>query len=281
VKAVLVAVVVGVLAGSASAHDRRLVPEGARLVEQWTVPAGGGAPEQIVVHWSGSRLYQGVWIWERRSGDWVRIGALPVARYTEGVLFALGDLTGDGHPEIVLQEGRGSGFCGSKFVVMTGPMRTMFRSGGCNFFLRIADGALFLSAGRYTLHDAHCCPTFTRRVRYLWTGRRMKPVGSELWWNCIERWCTGWRSGPLRFRPTEVAYWNRRRGVAISGKRPWLLGRTLDGGRRWFIADASSCPLGPLRLGKPGNATARLMRCRTGTRVRTIDYGRNWSVPQS
>lgn len=284
-RAVLLAVVVAVLAGSASAHDRRLVPDGSRLVEQWTVSAGGGVREQLVVHWSRSRLYHGVWIWERRPSGWVRIGALPVVRYTEAILFALGDLTGDGHPEVVLQEGQGSGFCGSKLVVMTRPVRTLFRRGGCDFSLRIAGGALFLSAGRYTLHDAHCCPTFTRRTRFVWTGRRMKPVGSDLYWNCIERSCLGWRTGPLRFRPTEVAYWNRRRGVATSGSRPWLLGRTLDGGRRWFIADASPCALGPLRLGKPGDATARLIRCRTGagtfTRIRTVDYGRNWSAHRS
>ena len=280
-KIVLLAVVVAVLAGAASAHDRRFVPDGARLVDQWTVPAGGGVPEQLVVHWRQS-MFHGVWFWERRANGWVRIGALPVARSTEGVLVARGDLTGDGHPEIVVQEGRGTGFCGSKFVVMTAPMRTMFRRGGCDFFLGVAGGALVLSAGRYTLHDAHCCPTFSRRIRYVWTGRRMKPVRSELFWNCIERWCTGWRSGPLRFRPITVVYWDRLRGVAVSGRRPWLLGRTLDGGKHWFIGDASPCAVGPLRLGKTGHATVQLIRCHTGAgtfvRLRTADYGRNWSL---
>ena len=285
-KAVVVAVAVLVLPGATSAQEQRLMPLGARLVERWTVPASGGVPQQLVVHWRRTPLYyHGVWILERRSGGWARIGALPVVRYIEGIQFSLGDLTADGHPEIVLEEGRGSGFCGPKFVVMTAPMRTVFRRGGCDFSLWIADQALFLSAGRYTLHDSHCCPTFNRRVRYVWTGRRMKPVGAELYWNCIERSCTDWPGGPLHFRPSEVAYWNQLRGVAISGSKPWLLGRTLDGGKRWFIADASPCAVGQLRLGQPGHATVGLIGCRTGagtfTRVRTEDYGRNWSFRRS
>ena len=65
-KIVLLAVVVAVLAGTASAHDRRFVPDGARLVDQWAMPAGGGVPEQLVVHWRQS-MFHGVWFWEQRA----------------------------------------------------------------------------------------------------------------------------------------------------------------------------------------------------------------------
>ena len=282
-KVVVVLLTAGLLLGH-SADRQRFVPEGARLVARWSVPAGGGLPKQLLAHWQRrGRPGQGIWLWQRSGDGWRRLATVPVEPYAY-VRLRRSDVTDDGHLDVLVEEEQGSGGCGAKRLLVMGPgrVRTVFRSYLCDRLFRFESGRLVQSSGQYTLHDSHCCPTFTRRTEYVWTGRRMKAVRSKLYWNCIELRCRTWRAGPLHFQPRFSSYWDRLRGVATGGTKPWLFGRTLDGGKSWTIVDASPCMLGSPRLGRPGHATVRFIRCNTesGTfkLARTSDYGGTWAA---
>jgi hypothetical protein len=147
--------------------------------------ASGGAPAQIVVDWSrnvrrpgrAQSLEQGLIVWQRDPTGW------DVAyrhNYPNGLTRELdfGDVTGDGHEDILLIEARGSGYCGPRQVLATvdGRVERLFRRYLCEGRAKIELGDLLFEVpvGRcpYRQGSAHCYGGW-RRVVMRWRGRRL------------------------------------------------------------------------------------------------------------
>ena len=172
-----------------------LVPKDAVVMHGWSVPAGGGVPPQVAVWWqrtslAGSSLdTSGLAIWQRlpRAASWRLVSSLrfPVYR-VEGVHIRAGDVSGDGHPDLLLFEDMGgSAGCGLYRLLASvqGQMTQLSVRRGCfdNARLRLHGGALVMYDGiakdPRTLEQIHCCWRVWLRTVMRWRGRKL--VGVE------------------------------------------------------------------------------------------------------
>jgi hypothetical protein len=261
--------------------DPHFVPEGGRPAGAWFAPATATLPAQVLVASGPSRARLVLWQLDSR-GHWQRVWSALQPPQFEVVEVFTGDATGDGHADFVVGWTRGSGDCGPRFLlgIVGGRLRRIPLTGAntCDTQFRPQRGHLVVSAGWYTPHDSHCCPTFTRETTLRWDGRRFARVHARLYWNCIDTFCEHWPRRPLRFVPSRTAFWDSRRGLAVGGRRPWLLGWTSDGGRTWHIADAAACAVAPPRITAAGRAEVKFVRCDGRYDARTRDFGKTWSI---
>jgi hypothetical protein len=121
--------------------DAGTVPQGPAgvQVERRYLAASGAAPEQVLVSWNGweqprpGRYESGLSIWERTPNSRVvRWHAVYAERFPNlGALYLqLGDVTRDGHEDVLVEASRGSGGCGVRNVLATvdGRVREIYRS---------------------------------------------------------------------------------------------------------------------------------------------------------
>ena len=153
---------------------------------QIVLPAEGGVPEQIAAEWgqqfrvggSDFRYRQGVYIWERETPRrWREVYRREVPYGFSWNLFT-GDVTRDGHDDVLLVESAGSGGCGRRLVLASvrGETRPIFDKENCEDYLRIAHGALEINEAvgpcPEEIGGAHCYGG--RRERILrWNGRAL------------------------------------------------------------------------------------------------------------
>jgi len=263
------------------------VPPDARPDVGLRVPATPGIPRQLLVEWErgGSAgdpftWERGISVWQaglRDRNSWTRVYSIHVAPGYGPVRVDLGDLTGDGHADLLLAEDDGgTGDCGPRRVLadVGGQVRQIFGRLTCDTEFAIRRLALVSVGAAYSARDGHCCPTFTRRSALRWNGKRFRAVSTALYFNCFDRRvCGKWPKGPLRFAPRFREFWDGKRGVSVGGERPWLIARTVDGGKSWQVVDAAPCPLARPALRRKGAATLTLA---CGKTLRTADFGISW-----
>jgi hypothetical protein len=158
--------------------------------------AAGGAPEQILVRWNRElrhrgggfagdlRRQQGVLVWEgARRGAFTRWRVVYSRRFRpwDSTFASTGDVTGDGHPDALLEQVMGSGACGPHIVVgqVRGRVRTLFRRDTCETSMGLARGALVIDEPvgpcPYEAGSAHCFGG--RRVVVMrWNGSKLVPA---------------------------------------------------------------------------------------------------------
>jgi hypothetical protein len=162
--------------------DGALVPPGARITDRVTLAAAGGLPDQVAVAYvvgdDPFAAEHGFAMWQRfpEAPAWSVVLAFVDSPH-EGVLgirVQAGDLTGDGHDDVLtFEETGGSGACGTWRVMAAaadGTDRLMKRR-TCDAELVIAGGALELREAVYEPGDAHCCPSAFRYTTLEWDGR--------------------------------------------------------------------------------------------------------------
>ena len=170
----------------------RLAPRFASFSTRRLAPAGG-APEQRLVIWSrelrtprGTVHRQGYWIWER-VGSWRRVYGRELA-YGLLTEAEVGDVTGDGHDDVLVQSTMGTGACGPRRLVAYagGRTRELFSRGFCEGHADIVGGSLRVRRGvgpcPYVESSAHCRGgTSTTTLR--WRGARL--VSSRKNMKCV------------------------------------------------------------------------------------------------
>ncbi|HEY2939654.1 MAG TPA: hypothetical protein VGJ27_07570 [Gaiellaceae bacterium] len=195
-----------------------LAPVGSEI-ELRSLQASGRAPEQLLVVWSrelrtrggaqASNLTgeRGVFVWQaqpaRRRTRWLVAYA---RRYPDigPVGFSVGDVTGDGHPEVLLAQLQGSGGCGPWTVVATTgrSVREIFDRTTCESYLKLAHGALVIDDPvgpcPYRQGSAHCFGG-RRTLVERWNGHRLVVVKKTV--VCMLKRLDP-RSGCSRNRPT-------------------------------------------------------------------------------
>jgi len=168
-----------------------LVPPGAELTARVELPAGGGLPDQVAVAYGiGEDPFarqHGFAVWERFAEPpaWSVVYAFVDAprRGVLGIRLQAGDLTGDGHDDVlVFEETGGSGACGTWRVVAATEEGTtlLFKRKTCDAELLIRDGALELREAIYEPEDPHCCPSAFRYATLEWDGARFVETASRL-----------------------------------------------------------------------------------------------------
>lgn len=147
---------------------RRLAPQFARISAE-RLRASGGTPEQLLVSWSRelrlsrfrSEPQSGVFIWQREQAGWRRVYSRRFRPYEYGYA-ATGDVTGDGHPDVLIQDVMGTGACGPRVLLATagGRVRELFNRDFCEGNAEIRRGALVVTEGvgpcPYREASAHC-----------------------------------------------------------------------------------------------------------------------------
>lgn len=165
----------------------KLAPQFAR-VDAKRLPAAGGAPEQIAVTWSrqvrlpdryGYRDYpeQGFLVWQRlKPSLWHVVYERPLAYGGyDGV--QVGDVTGDGHPDVLLAVVMGSGACGPRRLVAHAGNRTreLYARDFCEGDAAIMGDALRVQEKvgpcPHKEASAHCSGGF-RTTFYRWRGAK-------------------------------------------------------------------------------------------------------------
>jgi hypothetical protein len=151
-----------------------------------------GEPAQIVVDWSrdvrrpgrAQELEQGFIVWQRDASGW------HVAyrhRYPYGLSRELdfGDVTGDGHGDILVTEAQGTAYCGPRMILGTvgAKAEQLFRRYLCEGHAAIENGALVFSVPvgpcPYRQGSAHCFGGW-RRVVMRWHGRQLVSSKSSI-----------------------------------------------------------------------------------------------------
>lgn len=161
--------------------DEALVPPGADLTGRIDLPAGGGVPHQVAVSYGrGDDPFireRGFAIWQRfpDAPAWSVVYAFvdPARKGVLGIRMQSGDLTGDGHEEVlVFEETGGTGACGTWRVVAATQEDTedVFRRRTCDAELTISGEVLGLREALYEPDDPHCCPSAIRLAVYEWDG---------------------------------------------------------------------------------------------------------------
>lgn len=153
------------------------------------LPAAGGEPAELLVHWTRARRMrpgpgelqeqQGIALWRRASPSewrlaWMRrySGYLPLGALS-------GDVNGDRHPDVLLVEWNGgTGFCGPRRLIadVRGRAHELFARTTCETEMRIAGGALHIDEPvgpcPYRNGSVHCFGG-TRHVVLRWRGERL------------------------------------------------------------------------------------------------------------
>jgi hypothetical protein len=165
---------------------RELAPAFSHVSVQ-QLPAAGGAPEQLAVHWSrefrerrggATEPQEGLLVWQRAGARQWRVVFHHRADEYTFLNITVGDTTGDGHPDVLLVETQGSGACGPRVVVgwAAGRERTLVARNECESGFRLARGALVVDEPvgpcPYTPGSAHCSGG-TRHVVMRWRGARL------------------------------------------------------------------------------------------------------------
>lgn len=155
-------------------------------VAVYRLPAAGGSPEQLAVHWSrefragagelgGTEPQEGMLIWQRVAPTRWRIVYHHRAAEYAPMDVSVRDVTGDGHPDVLLVETQGSGACGPRVLVtwVAGRERTLVARNECESAFRLKHGALVIDepVGPCPYRDgsAHCFGG-TRHVVMRWSG---------------------------------------------------------------------------------------------------------------
>ena len=202
----------------------RLVPTGAQAGDRQTVPASGEVLDQIVVTWSeGSGPFQqahGLAIWQRfpDAPAWSVVYSFvdEIAAGVLGIRVELGDLTGDGHEDVLSFESLGgSGACGVwRVIAAQGEVTAeIYKQQTCDTQVEIDAGTLVVTESVYAPGDSHCCPSklpdHDAAVERRDVGRR-EPCGDA-----------GLIGGPATLRPGAgcLAATSRRRSSQACGSR--------------------------------------------------------------
>lgn len=168
-----------------------LAPADAVVTNVVRLPPAGDAAEQIVLTWTRGgepfRREHGLVIWEASTGrpPWRAVAGFhdPIRQEVLGIRLQAGDLTGDGHMDVLsFEETGGSGACGRwrVFATWRGAVRELFRRETCDAGILLSEGALKVASAVYEPGDAHCCPSFTRRTTLQWNGEKWARVDVEL-----------------------------------------------------------------------------------------------------
>lgn len=185
-----------VVAGGVSPHQLRLfelVPAGAGIMGAWFVPATDELGPMVVLTWTrggeGEPYVQqeglGVWHYTARTdggGAW-RVGYVLLRRPSDisDVAVHLGDVTGDGHKDVVfVVDLGGTAGCGPWRVVSRhgGGVREVFHRYICEGGIRIARGELLIERPVYRKDcpGVHGCRDRHRRIIARWNGSEFEIV---------------------------------------------------------------------------------------------------------
>jgi hypothetical protein len=160
-------------------------------VDVYRLRAAGAAPEQLAVLWQRQtrtgagraagylNQEQGLVVWQR-SGPalWRRALTRQFASSDSPPNVTTGDVTGDGHPDILVRIEQGSGACGPReiFATVHARIRRIFYRDECESLVQLKDGAVRLTepVGRcpYKQGSAHCFGGDAQIVER-WNGRRL------------------------------------------------------------------------------------------------------------
>ncbi|MEX2204339.1 MAG: hypothetical protein WD965_09665 [Actinomycetota bacterium] len=171
--------------------DDALVPPDAQLTDRLTLPAASGIPDGVAVAYVlGADPFaaeHGFALWQRfdEAPAWSVVFALvdPPREGILGIRLEAGDLTGDGHTEVLAFEDRGgTGACGTWRVIAPAPAAAteIFRRTTCDTQIRIAGEVLEVREAVYEPGDPHCCPSAFRRSTLLWNGSRFRQIASRI-----------------------------------------------------------------------------------------------------
>jgi hypothetical protein len=176
----------------------RVAPRGPAGVpaERRFLPASGTAPEQVLVSWNGSEqrrrgAYEsGLAIWQRAApslaAPW-RVVHSERFPSLDALNLEVGDVTRDGHEDILVEASQGTAGCGVRHVLATvsGRVREIYRSP------RTCEASYFISEGRLSIAErigpcpypgpqsAHCRGGERRTVR-AWNGDRLVAVRTSV-----------------------------------------------------------------------------------------------------
>jgi hypothetical protein len=171
--------------------DEALVPTDARLTDRLTLPAASGVPDGVAVAYvlgeDPFAAEHGFALWQRFdvAPAWSVVIAFvdPPREEILGIRLEAGDLTGDGHPDVMSFEDRGgTGACGTWRVISpaTGAADEIFRRTTCDIQIRIAGDVLEVREAVYEPGDPHCCPSAFRLSTLRWNGTRFRQTASRI-----------------------------------------------------------------------------------------------------
>jgi hypothetical protein len=171
--------------------DDALVPPGAEQTDRLTLPAASGIPDGVAVAYVlGADPFaaeHGFALWQRfeEAPAWSVVLAFvdPPRKGILGIRLETGDLTGDGHPDVLAFEDRGgTGACGTWRVIAPAPgaAAEVFRQTTCDTQIRIAGDVLEVREAVYEPGDPHCCPSAFRLSTLRWNGSRFRQIASRI-----------------------------------------------------------------------------------------------------
>jgi hypothetical protein len=164
-------------------EDAELVPPDAELVDRVTLPQAGGVPDQVAVTYrTGNDPFaaeHGFAVWQRfdEAPFWSVVHAF-VDSPDQGVLgiaLQVGDVTGDGHDDVLaFEQTGGTGACGRWRVIAWnhGETDRLFQRRTCDTDIRVLGGRLEVREAVYAVDDPHCCPSTYRFTTLRWDGAR-------------------------------------------------------------------------------------------------------------
>jgi hypothetical protein len=171
--------------------DDALVPPEAQLTDRITLPTASGVPDGVAVSYVvGADPFaaeHGFALWQRfdEAPAWSVVLAFvdPPREGILGIRLDGGDLTGDGHPEVLTFEDRGgTGACGTWRVIAPAPgaAAEVFRRTTCDTQIQIAGDVLEVREAVYEPGDPHCCPSAFRLSTLRWNGSRFRQIASRI-----------------------------------------------------------------------------------------------------
>jgi hypothetical protein len=166
----------------------KLAPQFSRIYME-RLPAAGGAPDQIIVGWSrgirreGRYGYEetdqsGFLVWERVARSRWRVVYEQPSVFGGYNRFQVGDVTGDGHHDVLFDTSMGSGACGPRRLVAYAGRRTweLFGRDFCEGHAQIVNGALRVEEAvgpcPHEVASAHCRGG-VRTTMLRWQGAKL------------------------------------------------------------------------------------------------------------
>lgn len=168
-----------------------LIPPDAQLTGRVVLPAAGGISDEVAVAYVvGSDPFaaeHGFALWRRfeDAPAWSVVFAFVDAprKGVLGIRLEAGDLTADGHDELLtFEDTGGTGACGTWRVIAGAPedATEIFRRKTCDTEIRIVNAHLEIREAVYETGDPHCCPSEFRISTLRWSGAGWREVGSEV-----------------------------------------------------------------------------------------------------